>query len=69
MTLQWVLLLALVTTLIAAEKGGYGENGNDLLRWLDNSGRGFGTWKSPEEEDDDQEYTGNIYKSGKLILT
>lgn len=65
MTLQWVLLLALVTTLIAAEKDSYGETGNDLLRWLDNSGRGFGTWRSPEEEDDEQEYAGNIYKKGE----
>lgn len=64
MTLQWLLLLALVTTLIAAEKV-YDENGNDLLRWLDNSGRGFGTWRSPpEEEDEELEYSGNIFKNG-----
>lgn len=65
MTLQWLLLLALVTTLIAAEKG-YDENGNDLLRWLDNSGRGFGTWRSPPDEEDDEilEYPANIFKNG-----
>lgn len=66
MTLQWVLLLVLVTTLIAAEKGSYDETGNDLLRWLDNSGRGFGTWRSPPDEDDEeQEYSGNTFKNGK----
>ncbi|XP_022177754.1 uncharacterized protein LOC111038821 [Myzus persicae] len=64
MTLQWVLLLVLVTTLIAAEKGSYEETGNDLLRWLDNSGRGFGTWRSPQEdEDEESEYPANIFKN------
>ncbi|XP_060868216.1 uncharacterized protein LOC132943299 [Metopolophium dirhodum] len=64
MTLQWVLLLVLVTTLIAAEKGSYEETGNDLLRWLDNSGRGFGTWRSPQEDEDEElEYPANIFKN------
>ncbi|VVC26518.1 Hypothetical protein CINCED_3A008538 [Cinara cedri] len=64
MSLQWVLLLALVTTLIAAEKSDDDETENDLLsRWLDNSGRGFGTWRSPpEDEDEELEYPGNIFK-------
>lgn len=66
MSLQWMLFLALVMTVIAAEKAAYDENGNDLLRWLDNSGRGFGTWRSPpEEEDEDLEYPGNRFKNGK----
>lgn len=70
MSLQWVLLLALVTTLIAAEKSEDDETGNDLLsRWLDNSGRGFGTWRSPpEDEDEEPEYTGNVFKNGKYNL-
>jgi len=67
MTLQWVLLLVLVTTLIAAEKGSYEETGN-LLRWLDNSGRGFGTWRSPQEDEDEElEYPANIFKNGKYL--
>lgn len=70
MSLQWVLLLALVTTLIAAEKNEDDETDNDLLsRWLDNSGRGFGTWRSPsEDEDDELEYSENIFKNGKYNL-
>lgn len=69
MSLQWVLFLVLVTTIIAAEKASYDETGNDLLRWLDNSGRGFGTWRSPpEEEDEELEYPGNRFKNGKRIL-
>ncbi|KAL4130764.1 hypothetical protein QTP88_008155 [Uroleucon formosanum] len=64
MTLQWVLLLVLVTTLIAAEKGSYEETGNDLLRWLDNSERGFGTWRSSQEDEDEElEYPANIFKN------
>lgn len=70
MTLHWVLFLTLVTTLIAAEKSSYDENGNDLLRWLDNSGRGFNTWRSPPEEDDEElEYSGIISKNGKSTYT
>lgn len=69
MTLQWVLLLVLVTTLISAEKGSYDETGNDLLRRLDNSGRGLGyvgTWKSPPpEEDEYQDYSDITFKNGK----
>lgn len=69
MTLQWVVLLVLVTTLIAAEKVSYEETGNDLLRWLDNSGRKFGTWRSPQEDEDEElEYPANIYKNGKYLL-
>lgn len=68
MTLQWLLLLALVTTLIAAEKNPYDENGNDLLRWLDNSGRGVGTWRSPpDDEDEELEYSRNIFKNGNSL--
>jgi len=68
MTLQWLLLLALVTTLIAAEKNPYDENGNDLLRWLDNSGRGVGTWRSPpDDEDEELEYSRNILKNGNIL--
>lgn len=68
MTLQWVLLLVLVTTLIAAEKSSYDETGNDLLRWLDNSGRGFSTWRSPPDDDDEeQEYPPNLFKNGKYL--
>lgn len=66
MTLQWALLLVLVTTLIAAEKSSYDETRNDLLRWLDNSGKGFGTWRfPPNEEDEEQDYSGNSFKNGK----
>lgn len=69
MILQWVLLLTLVTTLIAADKSSYDENRNDLLRWLDNTGRGFGTWRSPpDDEDEELEYPGNLFKNGELIL-
>jgi len=69
MSLPWVLFLALVTTIIAAEKAAYDETGNDLLRWLDNSGRGFGTWRSPpDEEDGELEYSGNLFKNGEYIL-
>jgi len=69
MSLQWVLFLALATTIIAAEKAEYDETGNDLLRWLDNSGRGFGTWRSPpEEEDRELEYSGHLFKNGEYIL-
>lgn len=68
MTPQWVLLLALVTTLIAAEKYPYDENGNDLIRWLDNRGRSFGTWRSPSDgEDEELEYSGNIIKNGDFL--
>lgn len=72
MTLQWVVLLALVTTIIAAKNSVYYENGNDLLRWLDNmdnKGRGFGTWRSPiEVENEDLEYSDNTYKNGKIQI-
>jgi len=65
-----MLFLALVATLIAAEKAAYDETGNDLLRWLDNSGRGFGTWRSPpeEEEDGEREYSEKLFKNGKFII-
>lgn len=66
MTLQWVVLLALVTTIIAAKNSVFYENGNDLLRWLDDKGRGFDAWRSPTEmENDDLEYSENTYKNGK----
>lgn len=69
MTLQWVVLLALVTTIIAAKNSAYYENGNDLLRWLDNKEGGLDTWKSPTElENEDIDYSENQYKNGKLIL-
>lgn len=69
MSLQWVLFLALLTTIIAAEKASYDETGNDLLRWLDYSGRGFGTWRSPEEEAGELNYSRNLFKNGKYIIT
>ncbi|XP_050424804.1 uncharacterized protein LOC126835946 [Adelges cooleyi] len=54
MTLQWVILLALVTTLIVAERKLYDESSNELLQWLDNSAKRFETWSPMDGEDVEQ---------------
>lgn len=68
MTLHWVLLLTLVTTIVAGERSTYDENGNDLLRLLDNRVGHFGTWRSPSDDNDEEiENAGNIIKNGESI--